>query len=143
MSKIELSTLKNVFNPKNIHLCAIFFLQFLYRNIFLGLSWLKWYFYTWKWYLLEEWTPMCERFSIVFIEEHLCMSWLWWCFIHLNMFSTRRIYTSAWVEKHYVFNTWKCFLPKEYTSVQVDKNGVFYTKIVLLSKEYTPLCKCF
>ena len=36
---------------------------------------------------------------------------------YLNIFSTRRIYSSVQVDEKYVFFTWKCFLPDEYTSL--------------------------
>ena len=44
--------------------CLSFFSR---KNIYLCTSGLKWYFYTWKYFSLEECTPLCE----CLIEEHL------------------------------------------------------------------------
>ena len=41
----------------------------------------------------DECTPLCKCFQFLSSNNNLFGSWQKWCFLHLKMFSTRRIYT--------------------------------------------------
>ena len=131
----------------------------------------------------EEYLPLCELTKMVFstIENYLylknmhlsasviqffsmkniypCPRWLKWCFLHLKMLSTNRIFTSLRVffilfsiKNIYLCVSWLkwCFLHSKmfstwiiYTSVRVDWNDVFYNQNYFISQKYIPLCECF
>ena len=69
-----ISTLDNVFYPKNVQLCA---------------SWLKWHILHWK--ILSTWGINTSERLIFQLKNYPCVSLLKRCFLHLELFSTRRI----------------------------------------------------
>ena len=83
LTKMGFSTFKNLFYPKNIPLCASVLRFFSFKIIGLCAIWLKCCFYASKYFLLKEYTPLCELIKMVFStleyviypkNIHLCAS---------------------------------------------------------------------
>ena len=136
------------------------------KNIHLCTSWLKWCYLYLKLFLNshlpEEYTPLCECFSIISMEEYLppCKLTIM-VFLHLKLFLPQeyiplcecfsifhwRISIFVWVENIiYLKNIHLCtsvfhFFLLMNTFVWVDSNGIAFTWIGFLPEEYTPLYK--
>ena len=100
LTLMVLPSLEYVFYLKNIHLSTsrVFYTwkKNYPKNMHLCASWQKWHFLQLKFFLPEEYTPLCKRISIFSMQNiYLCESWLIWCFLRLKMLSARRIYTSV------------------------------------------------
>ena len=97
-----ISTLENVFNLKNIYLCASVFQIFI-----------------------EEYLPLCK----------------FWCFLHLKMLSTWRIYTSVWGILNFfcarVFYTWKYLYQK---NIHFSLSGCFSIKHIYPCASWLKFC---
>ena len=136
------STLENIFYPKNIHLCAsvfsIFFIRlstsarvdyncistfeniFNLKNVHLCASWLNGIFYTENIFYLRNIHLCGSVLQFFFIEDFLWASRLNMCFIHLKLFSTRRIYTfcAIWLKCLFLYLEMSS-IQRIYTSVRV------------------------
>ena len=174
------STLENIFYPKNIHLCAsvfsIFFIRlstsarvdyncistfeniFNLKNVHLCASWLNGIFYTEKYFLPEEYTPLWECFAI-FFHWRFPLSKSTKLVFHTfeTVFYPKNIYVLCDMTKMFVSTLRNVFYPKNIHLCASISNFLlkniylcaswlkwyFFTWKFYLHEEYTPLCECW
>ena len=131
LTKIVFYALENLVYLRNIHLCHVFFIfffieeylslyelakmastksiytsvegffNFLWRDIFLCASWLKIYFWPWKCYLPEEFTPLCECLSIFSLKIiYLFASLQRRCFLHEEYTPLLNVFTFVFIDEY-------------------------------------------